>query len=140
MHIVESNWSREHTHSVPPSRRLYTYATSHYGLFLTLLPSIAVLALYFIDGMSARLGAILGFSAMFALVLALFTNARSIEIFTATASCVVSLQIPKLTLTHLSFAAVQVVFVGGTNSGHYQQQICNVPLQGTTSHRSLALM
>lgn len=59
--------------------------------FSTLLPSIAVLALYFIDKLSARLGAIIGFSAMLSLVLALFTNAKSIEILTATASCVVLL-------------------------------------------------
>ena len=54
--------------------------------FSTLLPSIAVLGLYYIDQLTARLGAIIAFSATFSLVLALFTNAKPIEIFTATAS------------------------------------------------------
>lgn len=54
--------------------------------FATLLPSLAVLGLYYIDHLTARLGAIIGFSATFSLVLALFTKAKPIEIFTATAS------------------------------------------------------
>lgn len=53
-----------------------------------LLPSVTFLALYFIDKMSARLGPIIGFSAMYSLALALFTNAKVIEISTATVSCV----------------------------------------------------
>lgn len=54
----------------------------------TLIPSIAILGLFFIERPVARLGAILGFSAVFSLILAMFTNARPVEIFTATAASV----------------------------------------------------
>ncbi|KAF2475953.1 uncharacterized protein BDR25DRAFT_253591 [Lindgomyces ingoldianus] len=64
----------------------------------TLLPSIAVLGLYYVRSLPAHLGAVVGFSAMFSLALEVFTNSRPIEVFTATAA----------------FAAVQVVFVGST--------------------------
>jgi hypothetical protein len=91
----------------------------------TLLPSIAVLVLYYIDELTARLGAIIGLSAMFSLVLALFTNARPIEIFTATASYVVFSMALYSGLTWLSFAAVQVVFVGGTDPTGQAQYLYN---------------
>jgi hypothetical protein len=51
-----------------------------------LLPSLAVLGLYLIKDPLSRLGAIVGFSAVFSLVLALFTKARPVEIFAATAA------------------------------------------------------
>ena len=52
----------------------------------SLIPSIAVLGLYFIDRLPYRLCAIAGFSFLFSLILAVFTTARPIEIFTATAA------------------------------------------------------
>jgi hypothetical protein len=52
----------------------------------TLLPSLAVLALYMIHDPLSRLGAIVGFSAAFSLVLAFFTKARPVEVFAATAA------------------------------------------------------
>lgn len=52
------------------------------------IPSIAVLALHFIPAQTGRLGAIAGFSCLFSLVLAIFTTARPVEIFTATAAWV----------------------------------------------------
>jgi hypothetical protein len=55
----------------------------------TLLPSLAVLALYLIKDLLARLGAIVGFSAAFSLVLAVATKARPVEVFAATAAYVV---------------------------------------------------
>lgn len=65
-----------------------------------LVPSIAVLVLYFIKRLDYRLCAVAAFSTLFAVVLALFTKSRPVEIFTATAA----------------FASVQVVFVGGTTT------------------------
>ncbi|KAF2686626.1 hypothetical protein K458DRAFT_297185 [Lentithecium fluviatile CBS 122367] len=56
------------------------------GVLSTLLPSLAVLALYHISDPIVRLGAIAAFSAAFSLVLALFTKARPIEMFAATAA------------------------------------------------------
>jgi hypothetical protein len=65
----------------------------------TIFPSVAVIVLYFIQDLAVRLWIVLVFSLLFSTVLALFTNARPIEIFAATAAC----------------ASVQVVFVGSTN-------------------------
>jgi hypothetical protein len=55
-------------------------------LLSALLPSLGVLGLYLIKDPLSRLGAIVGFSAVFSLVLALFTKARLVEIFAATAA------------------------------------------------------
>ncbi|PVH87646.1 hypothetical protein DL98DRAFT_649265 [Cadophora sp. DSE1049] len=65
----------------------------------TIFPSMEVLVLYFIQKMVVRVGMVLLFSATFSLSLAIFTNARPVEIFAATAA----------------FASVQVVFVGSTS-------------------------
>jgi hypothetical protein len=68
----------------------------------TLLPSLAVLALYLINDPLARLGAIVGFSAAFSLVLAIFTKARPVEVFAATAAYVIVYAIhATITLTKL---------------------------------------
>jgi hypothetical protein len=52
-----------------------------------------------VQSLAIRLWIVLGFSMLFSCVLAVFTRARPIEIFAATAAC----------------ASVQVVFVGSTN-------------------------
>lgn len=52
----------------------------------TLLPSLAIIALYLVKDPLSRLGAIVGFSATFSLVLAIFTKARPVEVFAATAA------------------------------------------------------
>jgi len=57
----------------------------------SLLPAISILALYFIHNMLARLGAIMAFSALFSFTLAIFTTAKRIEIFAATAAYVLIL-------------------------------------------------
>jgi hypothetical protein len=51
-----------------------------------LTPSVAMIGLYFIKSLAARLVAVIGFSTLFSLVLAVFTRARPIEIFTATSA------------------------------------------------------
>lgn len=66
----------------------------------TLFPFIAVLVLYLIHNLASRLGAVVAFSFLFWTALAIFTNARPVEIFAATAAC----------------ASVQVVFVSSTNT------------------------
>lgn len=50
------------------------------------IPSVAVLALYFINNIAYRLVAVACFSGVFSLVLAVFTTARPVEIFAATAA------------------------------------------------------
>lgn len=64
----------------------------------SLLPTLSIFALYYIDDATYRLAFILCFSALFAGSLAIFTAAKRIEIFTAT----------------VGLASVQVVFIGTT--------------------------
>ena len=52
----------------------------------SLIPVMAVLVLYTIERLPNRLYAVAGFSVVFSLTLAIFTTARPIEIFTATAA------------------------------------------------------
>lgn len=60
------------------------------------LPTCSIVALYFIEDTVRRLAFIVMFSAVFASALTLFTEARSIDVFTAS----------------VALASVQVVFVG----------------------------
>lgn len=60
------------------------------------LPTCSIVALYFIEDTIRRLAFIVMFSAVFASALTLFTEARSIDVFTAS----------------VALASVQVVFVG----------------------------
>jgi len=53
----------------------------------TIVTSLTVLGLYFIDSVPARLGAVVGFSAVFSFTVTVFSpGARSVEIFAATAA------------------------------------------------------
>ncbi|KAK8094238.1 hypothetical protein PG997_000923 [Apiospora hydei] len=65
------------------------------------LPTLAILVLYFVKDMVTRLGLIILFTTIFAFALAFFTDAKKVEIFSATAA----------------FAAVEVVYVGSTSAG-----------------------
>lgn len=67
--------------------------------FSAALPTVAILVLYFVKSMLNRIGLVVVFTSVFAAALAIFTNAKRIEIFSATAA----------------FAAVEVVFVGSTS-------------------------
>lgn len=71
-------------------------------IFASLVPTVSVLVLYFIKNMLVRIGLLVLFTAVFAAALALFTNARKIEIFSAIAAYVLRLFraiIPVLMLT-----------------------------------------
>ncbi|KAI1324696.1 hypothetical protein F5Y16DRAFT_402109 [Xylariaceae sp. FL0255] len=63
------------------------------------LPTVVILVHYFMKSLVIRLGLVVIFTSAFAVALATFTNAKRIEIFSATAA----------------FAAVEVVFVGSTS-------------------------
>lgn len=52
------------------------------------LPVVAIVALYFIRSEGARIGAMAGFTVVFALAMAIFTNARRLEIAASTAAYV----------------------------------------------------
>ena len=52
----------------------------------TLIPTASIFVLYYVNDMVARLLAILAFSALFSIALAVFTKAKKVEIFAATAA------------------------------------------------------
>ena len=84
-------------------RKRHLRAVSHlFGVVLaSVIPAASIFTLYYVVRPVDRLIVLLGYSALFSVCLALFTNARRVEIFAATAA----------------FASVQVVFVGSTISG-----------------------
>jgi hypothetical protein len=61
-------------------------------------PTVVILGLYFVKNMIQRIGLVIVFTTLFAVALALFTGAKKVEIFSATAA----------------FAAVEVVYIGST--------------------------
>jgi hypothetical protein len=52
----------------------------------SLLPVAAIVVLYYVTNMAARLGIIAAFTAIFSFVLALISTGRRVEVFTATAA------------------------------------------------------
>ncbi|KAH8710008.1 hypothetical protein GQ44DRAFT_776845 [Phaeosphaeriaceae sp. PMI808] len=66
----------------------------------SILPTLVILVLYFVKRMIVRIGLVILFTALFSVSLAIFTAARKVEIFSATAA----------------FAAVEVVYIGSSSS------------------------
>lgn len=64
--------------------RFTTFSRALSAVASTLIPSVAVVSLYFIRNLLARILAAMGFSAVLSLVLALLTTARPVEVFAAT--------------------------------------------------------
>ena len=92
-------------------------AIAHFiGTFVaSMLPAASIFVLYFVPNMVDRLCIILALSALFSFSLAIFTQAKRVEIFAATAAyVVVVLCIATFLLTLHRFASVQVVFIGTT--------------------------
>ena len=64
-----------------------------------IIPTVAILTLHFVHRMIHRIGLVIVFTTVFAITLALFTGAKKVEVFSATAA----------------FAAVEVVYIGSTS-------------------------
>jgi hypothetical protein len=98
--LSSNKWQKLNAHGLPQWSDSFYYGLARVMAVLisTLFPSIAIIVLYFIQSLAVRLWVVLGFSMLFSMVIAIFTSARPIEIFAATAAC----------------ASVQVVFVGST--------------------------
>ncbi|KAG4435317.1 hypothetical protein IFR05_009206 [Cadophora sp. M221] len=78
---------------------IYRIATILGTLLSSLIPIAAIIVLSFVKNMTARLGIVSAFTAVFSVSLSLVTEGKRVEIFAATAA----------------FASVQVVFIGSTN-------------------------
>ncbi|KAH6664981.1 hypothetical protein B0J14DRAFT_661091 [Halenospora varia] len=77
-------------------KRLERIASILCGVIASLLPILAILALYFVKRMLLRIGLTIIFTAVFSLTISLFTETSKVNVFAATAA----------------FAAVEVVFIG----------------------------
>lgn len=82
----------------------------------SLFPVCSVTALYFIEDNSVRLASVIAASGLFALALALMTNARMIEVFAATSACVPTNGLVEIlhSAQFFRYAAVNVVFLTNT--------------------------
>jgi lysylphosphatidylglycerol synthetase-like protein (DUF2156 family) len=69
-------------------------------VFASLLPTVPVFVLYYIDSQVARMGAILVMTLIFSTLLTILTNAKRSEVFAAATA----------------FTAVQVVFLSNNNT------------------------
>ncbi|KAK8848448.1 MFS amine transporter [Apiospora arundinis] len=65
----------------------------------SILPTLAILVLYYMHDMVQRIGLLIVFTTLFAVALAVLTDAKQVEVFSATAA----------------FAVIEVVFIGSTN-------------------------
>lgn len=62
-------------------------------LLASMIPAASIFTLYYVPHMTDRLGVILAYSALFSICLGVFTTARRVEIFGATAAYVSFLSI-----------------------------------------------
>ncbi|OMP82809.1 hypothetical protein BK809_0000999 [Diplodia seriata] len=86
----------------------------------SLLPVLAIVVLYSVHGMSARLGLVAAFTAAFSTSLWFMTDGKIIEVFAATSTWVALVKGLRSCnwLTASRFSAVCVVFIGtNTNNG-----------------------
>jgi hypothetical protein len=67
---------------------LHRFAGALNVVLSAIIPSAAILALYMVDNLPYRIAVVAAFSGVFASVLAIFTTARPVEIFAATAAYV----------------------------------------------------
>lgn len=95
-------------------------------LLSSLLPSVSISLLYFVENPVARLAAIMVFTTVFSTVLSTFTKARRIDVSAATTALIVRSLLSSAYTTdafyRTRFAAVQAVFVGGSGLCLTQQQ------------------
>ena len=66
--------------------KIETISNSVSAILGSLLPTIAILVLYFVKQMLLRIGLVIVFTSIFSLALSLFTEAKRVEIFSATAA------------------------------------------------------
>lgn len=81
-------------------KKITVVADALAAVISSLLPTVMILVLFFVHDMLWRLGLLIIFTAIFSASITVFTNAKKIEVYSATAA----------------FAAVEVVFIGSTSS------------------------
>jgi hypothetical protein len=100
-------------------RTLQKYSAHMATVVASLLPILAIVVLYCVDAMNARLGLVAVFTVVSAACLSFFTNATRGEVFIATSTLVLPFTGYSLSASNIvnsRLAAVQVVFIS-TNNG-----------------------
>ncbi|KAI9686991.1 MAG: hypothetical protein M1822_002744 [Bathelium mastoideum] len=118
--LLQDHWVFQKRVATDPYDRTRIYKGQHVAwtvaaistTFSAVLLIGTIAGLYAVQNDKAKLGMVAGFTLLFALGIALMTNARRSEIFAATAA----------------YAAVLVVFISGDLSGSAKSQ-CIVPLE-----------
>ena len=68
------------------SKRIGRVSNIVVAVVSSILPTLVILVLYFVKRMIVRIGLVIFFTAIFSIALAAFTDARKVEIFSATAA------------------------------------------------------
>ena len=117
--FLQDHWAFKKRKTIDPLDRTTVYKGQHVVwtvaaismLCAAVLLVAAIVSLYIVNNQSAKLGMVAGYTTLFALSIALLTNARRAEIYGAAAA----------------YAAVLVVFISG-NFGSSQSQQCMVQI------------
>jgi hypothetical protein len=117
--LLRDHWAFQKRNTVDPLDRTTVYKGRHVAwtvsvismLCATVLLVVAIISLYIVNNPTAKLGMVVAYTVLFALSIALLTNAKRAEIYGASAA----------------FAAVLVVFISG-NLGSSQPDQCMAQL------------
>jgi hypothetical protein len=120
--LLQDHWAFQKRITVDPLDRTTVYKGQHVArtvaaisiLCAAVLLAVAIVSLYIVNNPTAKLGMVAAYTVLFALSIALLTNARRAEIYGATAA----------------YAAVLVVFISG-NLGSSQPEQCMVQLSNS---------
>ena len=97
--------------------RIAAISNSISAIFSSFLPTVVILVLYFVKSMLVRIVLMIVFTAIFSLSLSIFTEGKKVEIFAATAAYdPLAASIETRDANEGRFAAVEVVFIGGTST------------------------
>jgi len=77
---LEAGWTEYKDSTISAAARVLKITLA------AIISPASIFVLYFVTNILARLGIITGFCAVFSLILAVFTRARTVEIFAATAA------------------------------------------------------
>jgi hypothetical protein len=117
--LLQDHWPFQKRNTVDPLDRTTVYKGQHVAwtvaaismLCAAVLLVVAIVSLYIVNSPTAKLGMVTAYTILFALSIALLTNAKRAEIYGAAAA----------------YAAVLVVFISG-NLGSSQPEQCMVQL------------
>jgi hypothetical protein len=118
--LLQDHWAFQKRNTLDPLDRTTVYKRQYVAwtaaaismLSAAVLLIVAIASLYNVESVNAKLGMVAAYTVLFALSIALLTNARRGEIYSAAAA----------------YAAVLVVFISGNLGSSQQPEQCMVQL------------